>query len=374
MKKTLSLILALVFMLCAFASCNTGEPSESTKDPSATTDDGSDLVPEYDFMTEDLTKYITLGAYKGHSVTSEPVKYLTEEEFQTQLNYEMVALGAFTPVKDREVKESDIIDISYVGYYENGKKFDGGSGDAQFFTVYDGGGFIEGFAEGLIGATPGKKVDVHVKFPDDYHSADLAGKNARFSVMVNFICEPKPITDELIAELSQSEVKTAQEFIENARKVMREDAEKMHKNAQLAAMWEAIKADSKQLSLPEAAVEEYYQYTINYYQQYANEAVMTLDDFLKQNGSSREDIRKIAEADVFNDMVVYSVIRAENITLSDEEYKTELKEFAEETSSTEIYILSVYTEEELRNMFLYTKGYESVYEWNTCTDKAEASE
>ena len=53
--------------------------------------------------------------------------------------------------------------------------------------------FIPGFEDQLINAKAGDKIDVKVKFPDNYHAKDLAGKDAVFAVEVKEIREPKAI-------------------------------------------------------------------------------------------------------------------------------------------------------------------------------------
>ncbi len=374
MKKLITALLILTLIAGFFASCKPSDPAQSTPSGSnsestpAETEPGNTPIPEFDFMNEDLTKYVTLGTYKGHTFEVDPVKYMTEEEFARQLVYELALYGCYDKITDRAVLESDIVGISYVGYMD-GEKFKGGEGKSDVFSVYDGGGFIDGFAAGIIGAMPGVETDVNVTFPEDYHAEELAGKPATFKVTVNYICSVHELTDELIKELSNGEMKTAQEFIDAADKLMRQDAEAIYESNKLTAVWEKINSESVKISLPDGLVDQYYNYTIQYYQQYANQYLMTLDAFLKANGMTRESVRADAESDVFTDLIVYSLIKAESITLTDDDYKAQLAEFVEETGAPEEEILKVYPEEELRDMFLYTKAYESVLEWNTFTDK-----
>ena len=55
---------------------------------------------------------------------------------------------------------------------------------------------IDGFCIGVAGHTVGETFDVPVTFPEDYHSADLAGKEAVFTMTLNCIYDFS-LTDEI---------------------------------------------------------------------------------------------------------------------------------------------------------------------------------
>ena len=46
---------------------------------------------------------------------------------------------------------------------------------------------IEGFEQGLIGVSAGEKKVLDLRFPDDYHAADMAGQPVSFKVTVNTV-------------------------------------------------------------------------------------------------------------------------------------------------------------------------------------------
>lgn len=91
----------------------------------------------------------------------------------------------------------DLLVIDYVGRV-GAEEFAGGKGEGQEI-VLGSGRFIPGFEEQLEGAAAGAEVLVRTKFPDDFGSADLRGKDAEFTVKVKEIRAPKeaPIDDEL---------------------------------------------------------------------------------------------------------------------------------------------------------------------------------
>ena len=119
---------------------------------------------------------------------------------------------------NRKAKESDIAVIDFVGSIE-GTEFDGGKAQNQPVEIGEG-RFIPGFEDQLIGVKKGDKTTIHVKFPDDYGAAELAGKEAEFSVNVREIrsVTARDIDDELAKELGYDDVGKLREAVSEQAK------------------------------------------------------------------------------------------------------------------------------------------------------------
>jgi trigger factor len=100
----------------------------------------------------------------------------------------------------RKAKKGDVLEIDFVGSID-GVEFPGGKGEGYDLELGSG-SFIPGFEDQLIGAKPGEDVSVTVSFPEDYHSADLAGKEAVFAVAVKALKES--VVPELDDEFAKS--------------------------------------------------------------------------------------------------------------------------------------------------------------------------
>lgn len=120
---------------------------------------------------------------------------VTVDEYQyeipeAELNDSLARLAksrAHTHVKPKAAELGDAVKIDFLGKTD-GKPFDGGA--AQGFMLELGSGqFIPGFEEQLVGVKAGDKRDVKVKFPEQYHSASLAGMDAVFEVTVHEVHE-----------------------------------------------------------------------------------------------------------------------------------------------------------------------------------------
>ncbi len=104
---------------------------------------------------------------------------------------------------DRPAQNGDTVLIDYAGFVGD-EQFEGGTAERQPLALGSG-TFIPGFEEQLVGATAGEERDVKVTFPEEYHSADLAGKEAVFKCTVHEIKEmEKPeLNDEFAKDVSE---------------------------------------------------------------------------------------------------------------------------------------------------------------------------
>ena len=105
---------------------------------------------------------------------------------------------------DRPAAMDDRLTIDFQGLID-GEPFDKGKAEG-LSIVLGSGAFIPGFEDGLIGARAGDERSLDLTFPDDYHDADLAGKDVRFEIRVRRVEEPiLPEVDEAFARLYEIE-------------------------------------------------------------------------------------------------------------------------------------------------------------------------
>lgn len=109
-------------------------------------------------------------SYKRHIVTEEEVNRNMERLRQQN--------PRIAEVNDRPTEMGDEVVLNYAGFCD-GVQFPGGTADNQTL-VLGSGMFIPGFEEQLVDKVPGEEVTVKVTFPQQYHSEDLAGKDAEF--------------------------------------------------------------------------------------------------------------------------------------------------------------------------------------------------
>lgn len=89
---------------------------------------------------------------------------------------------------ERAAANGDMVNIDYVGKKE-GEEFQGGKAAGQNL-VLGSERMIPGFEDGVIGKSAGEDFTLQLKFPDDYHSEELAGAEVEFELTLNAVSEP----------------------------------------------------------------------------------------------------------------------------------------------------------------------------------------
>jgi trigger factor len=109
--------------------------------------------------------------------------------------------------KDGKAENGDVVTIDFLGKID-GTAFAGGAGNGHQLEL-GAGQFIPGFEEQLIGTKAGDDVAVKVTFPKEYHSEELAGKDAVFDVKLHKVSTPHlpEINDELSTKMGFENLK-----------------------------------------------------------------------------------------------------------------------------------------------------------------------
>jgi trigger factor len=165
-----------------------GEPSIEVRDD----DSGFSYTAEFEVVPE-----VTLNDLSGATLermTAE-VSDADVDDMLEKLRKQRVTWNKV----ERAAQDGDQVTVSFIGKVD-GEEFEGGS--AQNVPIELGAGrMIEGFEQGLLGASAGDERTVHLSFPDDYQAAHLAGKPASFEITVNEVAEPVlPELDEEFAK------------------------------------------------------------------------------------------------------------------------------------------------------------------------------
>ncbi|HEX2825408.1 MAG TPA: trigger factor [Burkholderiales bacterium] len=101
---------------------------------------------------------------------------------------------------DRAAENGDRVTMSYRGTID-GVEFQGGKAENQQVVLGEG-RLLADFESALAGMKAGDSKSFELKFPDDYHGKDVAGKTATFEVSVSEVGAPK--LPEVDAEFAKS--------------------------------------------------------------------------------------------------------------------------------------------------------------------------
>ena len=276
-----------------------------------------------------LKPEVTLGEYKGIEVETEPV-VVTEEDIQQEIDKERETNSRMIDVDDRPVENGDIIKLDYLGTVDD-VPFEGGQAENYSLTIGSG-SFIPGFEEQLIGTAIGEEKEVVVTFPENYHAADLAGREAVFKCKVNAIQKKElPEVDDDFAQ-DVSEFDTLEEYKEDIRKKLTERREADAKRVKENAVVEKI-IENASMDIPEAMMMEQVNRMIEEFAGQITSQGLSFDKYMEYTGMNRqmleEQMKPEATKRIQNSLVLEAVAKAENIEISDERLDEELARMAE---------------------------------------------
>lgn len=287
-----------------------------------TLEDGKNLVFK---ATVTPRPEVKLGEYKNLKVEKAAVE-VSDEDVEKQLKNFQDRQGKMVEAPEGAVVENgDFTTLDFEGFVA-GKAFEGGKG--QDYPLQIGSGsFIPGFEEQLVGAKVGEEKEVNVKFPDEYHSAELAGKDAMFKCTVRSIKhkELPEIDDELAKKVSTFQ--TLDELKADIRKNLLETAEKKAENDHKSAVIEQA-TENITVEIPAVMIDNRVTTMIQEMAMRLEQQGMKLEQYLQYAGTDiakiREDYRETAEKNVKTDLMLEEVAKAEDIKVEAKDLDAEV--------------------------------------------------
>ncbi len=281
-----------------------------------------------------------LGAYEGLEVARREPQ-VGEEQLAREIDAIRERLARLETA-DRPAAAGDFVVVDYVGSLAEpdapGEQpqwtpFAGGEGRDQLIELGSG-NLIPGFEEGLLGAEAGETRTVALRFPADYGSEELAGREASFEITVKEVkLKQLPALDEDLA--IDAGFDDLEELREDVRRRLLEAEE------------ERIEAEFRQAALDAAVANATVALTPELVGARAREMWERMLHSLSHRGISREAYLQIIgreEADVLAEMepeaelalrreaVITAVVGAEGISPTDEELIEALAPMAERES------------------------------------------
>ena len=286
------------------------------------------------------------GKYKGIEIKK--VEYnVSEDEINHELGHMQERNSRMATVDDRAVENGDITVIDFEGFVD-GKAFEGGKAEGHELTIGSN-TFIPGFEDQIIGMKIDEEKDINVKFPEEYFSKELAGKDATFKVKLHEIKKKE------LPELDDEFAKDVSEF-DTLKELKESIKEKLEKENEQKAKYEteeaAIKAvcDNTEIDIPSGMIETEIDHMEKDMEQRMQYQGLTLDMYLQMIGKTKEEFRKEYEDQakdaVKSRLVIEAVANEEKIEADDKEVDEKIKEMAENYGKTEDELKS---NESLRN-------------------------
>ncbi len=272
---------------------------------------------------------VTLGKYKGIQIKK--IEYnVSDEDVEHELGHMAEKNARLISVDDRPVESGDITIIDFEGFVD-GKAFEGGKAENHELTIGSN-TFIPGFEDQIIGMKLEEEKEINVKFPEEYFSPNLAGKDAMFKVKLHEIKkkEMPEINDELAKDVSEFDT------LEELKNSIREKQEEQNKSrAKYETEDEVIKAvcEEAKVDIPSGMIELELDNMARDIETRLSYQGMKLDQYLKMMNKTMDDFRnenkEQAERSVKSRLVLEAVGKDASIEVTDEEVSNKIKEMAE---------------------------------------------
>lgn len=295
-----------------------------------TMEKGQDLV----FTATVATKpEVELGKYKGIEI--EKIEYNVEDSDIENNLKQMQEKNSRVISVETPVEKGNIAVIDFEGFVD-GKAFEGGKGENYSLEIGSG-SFIPGFEDQVIGMKIDEEKDINVKFPDEYFSKDLAGKDATFKVKVHEIKKKElPELDDEFAK-DVSEFDTLKELKDSIKERLEKDNEQKAKYEKEDAIMKVI-TEGMKVDIPAGMIEAEVDNMVKDMEQRMSYQGLKLEQYLKMLNKTEAEFKKDYEPQAIqaikSRLALEAIIKAEKIEVTEKEIKEKLEEMAKNYGKT----------------------------------------
>lgn len=351
-KKTVAAML-MVCMTLGMTACGGEEekPAEKTESAAETAETDKEEKTEAEntkdqakasvrlVSVEDISKYITVGEYKGLEL-DKVVAPVSDSETDVEIEFRLQESPE--EVQGASVETGDQVRINFTGTID-GESFDGGT-EQDYDLIVGESGITEEFDQGVLGMKKGETKEINVHFPEEYYDSEVAGKSAVYEVTVQKISRTPELTDEWVA--ANTESKTVEEYREAVKKELEANAEMMAGYALQTDAWNQVLETSEIKEYPEEDIQEAIDAYKALNEEYIQQAEMDMSEFLKSQGITEEEYeeecRQYAESKVEQNLIVQYIMDQENLSFEDEDAEEIQKELIQQYGAADIEELVEY--------------------------------
>lgn len=309
---------------------------------------------EKPLMNIRLSKYVKISDC-SNIVVDVPLASLEEYEYEIATEEYFRNVCEKVGIKGEKVKDGDWVNIDYAGY-KDGEQFQGGTAKDRLLEIGSD-SFIDGFEDGLIGVVSGETVDLNLKFPDDYHSEDLAGAEVVFTVTVNYIV-PK-MTDENVKAIGSSDFTNVAELKQYVRETLDKAVEDSNRESIISAALSKLSSEAEYREIPDYFITKETEYLQAQFGALAADYGLELDNYFLMNyGMKTEDL---ARQYVKQRFLILAIAQEIDAVVTEEEAQAALEAQAELYGQTTEEFLASYAND--MDFFTESLYAEQVYDY-----------
>lgn len=285
--------------------------SYTAPDPD-TTDEGEAVT----FTAEvDILPDFSVDGYKKIRIKTPKADPVTDEEMERTIDYLRKQRAKVEPTEETVPAEKGMwADIGYKGSVNGVARED--MKNEHHPIVIGEGQLIPGFEDEVVGMKRGEEKTFTITFPKDYHSKELAGKKAEFTVTVHDL--RTVILPELTDEFSKQFGHDTMEALRTALKDNLKEEKDAQQREQIEnlVLEELVKA--VKLEVPQSLVEQELNRIKTQTEERFKQMGMTWESYYAQTGNDAEktdkELRDQADKNVRVGLILGKLIQTEEIT------------------------------------------------------------
>ena len=272
---------------------------------------------------------IKLCEYKGIEIPK--IEYnVSDKNIDEELERIQNKNARLVSVEDRAVEKGDIAVIDSEGFID-GVPFEGGKAEEHELEIGSN-TFIPGFEDQVIGIKIDEEKDIKVKFPEEYFSKELAGKDAVFKVKVHEIKKKElPELDDEFAK-DVSEFDTLKELKNSIKEKLEKEYDEKEKYEKQEAVIKAI-CDKSEIDIPSGMLEIEIENMLNDFKTRLSYQGLNLEKYLQIVGKTEDEINKEyeepAKQAIRSRLIIEAITKKEKIEATADEINKKIDEMAE---------------------------------------------
>jgi trigger factor len=273
-----------------------------------------------------LAPKVELGDYKGQLHVPAEAAAIGDEQVDAVIQRLRESYAQWAPV-ERPVKLGDRVGLDLRAEVEGAEKPLLDSKEAEYVVDPEGAQPAPGFAEQLIGLSPGEQKSFTLTMPDDYREKEFAGKPANFNITLHWVKERElPALDDDFAQQvgEYTDVAGLRAAIETQLRTREE--ERVREKLEEDAMSKLVEMSS--IEFPPQLIDHQAQHMLETFTRNVEQQGLQLPQYLRLVGKEQEtfeqEIRVEAESRVRRSLALDAFADAEKIGVEQQEIEEEV--------------------------------------------------
>ncbi len=338
--------------------------------------------PEFEFTVDDLQEgktfaftanfeirpEVNLKNYEGLTVEKEKLELDDKRVDEVVENIKNAHAEWGDVLEDRPAQMGDMANLDFTGKLD-GEPLENGAG-TDFPLELGSSRFIPGFEEGIVGMKVGTTKTISLKFPENYHVAELAGKPVDFVTTLKGLKKKSlpELTPEFLAGKMGPGVETEAQLRENIKKDLNESEQKRidsdMKNRLLRSLVRANPVD-----VPPSLLKEQKAALVEDMKNRLTQQGMTPDDFAAYTDKWEADFDTTAREMIQSGYLVDAVATKHELSYTDADLEKKYEEYAQQTGIDLARIKDFYSRPEQVQRLTYMITEEKVIDFLMKTAK-----